>query len=333
MQKRILFVCIENSNRSQMAHAFANMLGNGIVKGYSAGSKPSGVVNPKAIAAMAQLGYDLSAHHSKPLEETKADAPFDAVVTMGCGDACPWMPAKKTFDWQIPDPKNLNPDAFNEVRDLIREKVAALVHELLLDDVNLDDYFEKGMTYEAYRALTASLVGEGKTTGSDQSERYIGYTQLNEQRMKRGDKTVQLLPEMKQALEQLQQPLRLLVITEAWCGDAAQLLPVFQQIAAASPLLQLRLVLRDENLPLMDAFLTNGKSRSIPVLIAMNGKGEELFHWGSQPAEAKTLVSHLKATGMEADAVKEKLHLWYAKNRGIAVQQELVALLQLPIVP
>ena len=127
MKKKLLFVCIENSNRSQMSQAFAKILGGNDVEAYSAGSKPSGIVNPKAIAAMKELGYDLSEHDSKSLDEVKAFAPFDAVVTMGCGDACPWMPAKKFIDWQIPDPKNMEPAAFNEVRDLIKSKVADLI--------------------------------------------------------------------------------------------------------------------------------------------------------------------------------------------------------------
>jgi protein-tyrosine-phosphatase len=130
MEKKILFVCIENSNRSQMSQAFANILGGSEVEAFSAGSKPSGVVNPKAIAAMKELGYDLSKHESKSLDEVKVFAPFDAVVTMGCGDACPWMPAKKFIDWQIPDPKNMEPKEFNEVRDLIADKVKSLLNEL-----------------------------------------------------------------------------------------------------------------------------------------------------------------------------------------------------------
>ena len=128
--KKILFVCIENSNRSQMSQAFAKILGGAGVEAYSAGSKPSGIVNPKAIAAMQELGYDLTIHDSKSLEEVKAAAPFDAVVTMGCGDACPWMPAKQFIDWQIPDPKHMEPAQFNEVRDFIKEKVKTLLQEL-----------------------------------------------------------------------------------------------------------------------------------------------------------------------------------------------------------
>jgi protein-tyrosine-phosphatase len=124
---KLLFVCIENANRSQMAQAFAKIHGGETVQSFSAGSRPSGVVNPKAIAAMADLGYDLTSHDSKSLEEVKAFAPFDAVVTMGCGDACPWMPATQHIDWQIPDPKHMEVADFHQVRDLISTKVAALV--------------------------------------------------------------------------------------------------------------------------------------------------------------------------------------------------------------
>ena len=128
--KKILFVCIENSNRSQMSQAFAKMIGGANVEAYSAGSKPSGVINPRAIAAMKELDYDLGRHQSKSLEEVKQFAPFDAVVTMGCGDACPWMPAKQFIDWQIPDPKNMEREQFNEVRDMIGEKVKELLSSI-----------------------------------------------------------------------------------------------------------------------------------------------------------------------------------------------------------
>lgn len=128
MKKKILFVCVENSNRSQMSQAFAAMLGGSQVAAYSAGSKPSGIINPKAIAAMKELGYDLTTHASKSLDEVKEYAPFDVVVTMGCGDACPWMPAKQFIDWQIPDPKNMAPLEFNAVRDMIAGKVRQLLN-------------------------------------------------------------------------------------------------------------------------------------------------------------------------------------------------------------
>ncbi|KYP13728.1 arsenate reductase ArsC [Flavihumibacter sp. CACIAM 22H1] len=131
-KKKLLFVCVENANRSQMSQAFANILGGNQVEAYSAGSKPSGLVNPKAIAAMKELGYDLAKHASKSLTEVEQFGPFDVVVTMGCGDACPWMPAKEFVDWQIPDPKYMEPAQFNEVRDYIRDQVKALLTKLAI---------------------------------------------------------------------------------------------------------------------------------------------------------------------------------------------------------
>jgi protein-tyrosine-phosphatase len=130
MKKRVLFVCVENSNRSQMSQAFARILGAENIEAYSAGSKPSGKINPKAIRTMKELGYDLSLHHSKSLEEVKKFAPFDAVITMGCGDACPWMPAKRFIDWEIPDPKDMNEADFRQVRDFIKTKVSEFLKSL-----------------------------------------------------------------------------------------------------------------------------------------------------------------------------------------------------------
>ncbi len=126
MKKRLLFVCVENSNRSQMAEAFARIHGGENIEAYSAGSRPSGVVNPKAVAAMREIGYDLSQHGSKSLDEIPNEE-YDFVATMGCGDACPLVRAKRREDWQIPDPKNLEPEEFRRVRDLIEEKVKAVL--------------------------------------------------------------------------------------------------------------------------------------------------------------------------------------------------------------
>lgn len=124
--KRFLFVCIENSNRSQMAQAFARMLGGGEVESYSAGSKPSGRINPKAVQAMAELGYDLTEHQSKGLDQVP-EVEYDYVVTMGCGDQCPFIPARHRADWQIPDPRDMAPEQFREVRDMIGLKVRGLL--------------------------------------------------------------------------------------------------------------------------------------------------------------------------------------------------------------
>jgi protein-tyrosine-phosphatase len=125
----VLFVCIENSNRSQMAEAFARMHGAGRVEAYSAGSRPSGRVNPRAIEFMRERDYDLSRHQSKSLGGLPPVA-YDVAVTMGCGDECPLVRATLREEWHIPDPKELPPDQFRAVRDLIEEKVKALLATL-----------------------------------------------------------------------------------------------------------------------------------------------------------------------------------------------------------
>ena len=127
--KRVLFVCVENSNRSQMAEAFARIHGGGRVEAFSAGSRPSGRINPKAVEAMKEVGYDLAAHASKGLEAFNGRR-FDAAVTMGCGDECPLVVTNRRVDWQIPDPKEMPPDQFRAVRDLIEQKVKQLLREL-----------------------------------------------------------------------------------------------------------------------------------------------------------------------------------------------------------
>ena len=127
--KRVLFVCVENSNRSQMAEAFARMHGGERVEAFSAGSRPSGRINPKAVEAMRELGYDLSAHASKSREEFDGTA-VDVAVTMGCGDACPLVRAARREEWQIPDPREMPPEQFRQVRDLIERKVTELIAQL-----------------------------------------------------------------------------------------------------------------------------------------------------------------------------------------------------------
>jgi protein-tyrosine-phosphatase len=128
MRKRVLFVCVENSNRSQMAEAFARMHGGDAVEALSAGSRPSGKINPKAVRFMAELGYDLARHASKSLDDI--DGEFDAVVTMGCGDSCPWVPAKRREDWALPDPREMDDAGYRAVRDEISARVRALLADL-----------------------------------------------------------------------------------------------------------------------------------------------------------------------------------------------------------
>ena len=126
--KRLLFVCVENSNRSQMAEAFARMQGGSGIEALSAGSNPSGRINPKAARFMAELGYDLAKQASKSLDDI--DGAFDAVVTMGCGDSCPWVPAARREDWALPDPRDMDDDGYRAVRDEIGRRVQQLLASL-----------------------------------------------------------------------------------------------------------------------------------------------------------------------------------------------------------
>jgi protein-tyrosine-phosphatase len=146
-EKNVLFVCIENSNRSQMAEAFAKMHGRGIVNAYSAGSRPSGKINPRAIEAMKLIGYDLAKHQSKSTDEmtdvlwlssgrSSDIVPFDYVITMGCGDECPFLPAIYREDWDIPDPKNLPMKEFIVIRNLIELKVKELLKKIKTKNEN-----------------------------------------------------------------------------------------------------------------------------------------------------------------------------------------------------
>lgn len=127
--KRVLFVCVENSNRSQMAEGFARTLGGADIQAFSAGSRPSGQINPRALQMMAERGIALDSQRSKSLDEI-GNEPFDAVVTMGCGDACPWVAAARRIDWALQDPKTLDEDGFRGVRDDIERRVKTLLDEL-----------------------------------------------------------------------------------------------------------------------------------------------------------------------------------------------------------
>lgn len=127
--KNVLFVCVENSCRSQMAEAFGNMYGQEIIKPYSSGSRPSGIVNPKAIKSMQEIGYDLSVHASKALSEIP-DIEYDLLVTMGCGDECPNIKSRQRQDWDIPDPKKMNGKEFAEIREFICTKVKELINKI-----------------------------------------------------------------------------------------------------------------------------------------------------------------------------------------------------------
>ena len=147
----------------------------------------------------------------------------------------------------------------------------------------MEKYFKSAMSFEEYRSRMDRLVETGDTTGSEKSLSRINYTKINRQRMARLDRTIILGDHVKQAARDILRPMYWIIITESWCGDAAQNIPVIEKIAAESPLVETRYILRDENLDLMDQFLENG-SRSIPKLIALDRANFEILGtWGSRP--------------------------------------------------
>ena len=189
------------------------------------------------------------------------------------------------------------------------------------------EYLAKALSYETYKQLITDLFARGQSTNPQPSEALTHYSQLNLQRMHRLDKTTEISPEIRQQLAQPVRPQTWLVLTEGWCGDAAQSIPVMEALARLNPDITLRYLLRDQNLELMDQHLTNGVSRSIPKLIAVdNATGEELFSWGPRPAALQELFYKMKADGMPFDNIKEELQRWYNKDKTQSIQQELATL-------
>jgi len=189
------------------------------------------------------------------------------------------------------------------------------------------EYLQKAMTYDAYRQLLGDLLAAGKTTGPNQSEAMRHYSELNMQRMHRLEKTIEILPEVEQQMQHIVKPQTWLVLTEGWCGDAAQSLPVMKAVADLNPLISIRLLLRDENLELMDRYLTGGVSRSIPKLIAVDpATGEELFTWGPRPLALQESFLGMRGEGLSYDVIKEELQRWYNKDKTAIIQHELSAL-------
>ncbi|KQS35393.1 thioredoxin family protein [Pedobacter sp. Leaf194] len=185
----------------------------------------------------------------------------------------------------------------------------------------------QGMDYLSYRALIDRLLLEGKATGDVTYD--LHYTKMNVQRMSRVDKTVSLTDELLSSINQLKENYKFLVITEGWCGDAAQIVPVFNKIATASlGKIELKFVLRDKNLPLIDAHLTNG-GRAIPVLLVLNETGDKvLASWAPRPQVLQQLLKEWRKETSEMTILSEKLHSWYAKDKTQTTQAELNTLLK-----
>jgi hypothetical protein len=180
-------------------------------------------------------------------------------------------------------------------------------------------------TYQEYKDLVSDLLAEGKSTGSNQSEDLTNYSMLNDRRMKRLDKTIKISEETRQKVQALKETQTWLVLTEGWCGDAAQNLPVLNKIAELNENINMKFVLRDENLELMDLFLTNG-GRSIPKLIALDKNNNVLKTWGPRPSFANKMVTEYKAKNGNLDAqFKQDLQVWYNKDKGKSTQEDFIA--------
>jgi Thioredoxin len=186
---------------------------------------------------------------------------------------------------------------------------------------------DQGLTYAQYRALVDEAVAQGRTTGPKQTEELAAYTKLNAQRMKRLDKTTELRPEVAAALAQVEAVWYWLVLTEGWCGDAAQNIPGLEHLAqAAGGHVRTRYLLRDEHPALMDAYLTNG-GRSIPKLVCLRAPDlAVLGTWGPRPQPAQALVNDARARQVPYAEYNYQLQVWYNHNHGQALQTELLAL-------
>lgn len=180
------------------------------------------------------------------------------------------------------------------------------------------------LSFDEYLSLNELLVKAGSTTGEHHNDSYANYTRLNFSRMKRLLKTVQLTADQTACVRALNKPMTWLVITEAWCGDAAQNLPVLKIIADQNPDIDLKIVLRDDNEELMEQFLTNG-TKSIPKMIILEKNSHEVIAtWGPRPKEAAAMVQKEKeAKGKLDDAFKQELQKWYNQDGGIAVARDV----------
>lgn len=185
------------------------------------------------------------------------------------------------------------------------------------------------MDYSQYFALVKQLAEQNQTSGLEQSAQRIQATRLNAQRMKRLTTTLELLPEIKMELSQTRNQWKWFILSEAWCGDGAQNIPVIAKIASFLPNVSLQILLRDENPEIMDAYLTNG-SRSIPKLICLDDKNREVGTWGPRPQAIQQKVLELKKQNptISHDDFLLQLHSWYAQDKGISLQQEIISLLK-----
>ncbi|MBC5835128.1 thioredoxin family protein [Flavobacterium sp. F372] len=187
---------------------------------------------------------------------------------------------------------------------------------------------QNSLSYSAYRTLVSKLIDDGKSTGNEQSADLLHYSELNEVRMNRLEKTLKMDSEVLEKLQNLKSKQTWLVISEGWCGDAAQILPIIKLMAEASENIDLKIVLRDEHEDLINQFLTNG-AKSIPKLLILDENANLINHWGPRPEGAKNLIIDYKAKhGIVDEPAKIALQKWYLDDKGISTMKEIVAMLQ-----
>lgn len=182
------------------------------------------------------------------------------------------------------------------------------------------------VSYETFFNITREQAEQGRTSGTSQDTLLVEATRLNAQRMKRIDKQFEITTEMQEALAGIDREQKWIVITETWCGDSAQILPFIGKIAAASPHIDLQIILRDENLDFMDQYLTNGRSRSIPKLVSFDAaSGEELASWGPRPKLIQDQIDVFMKANPAAthEELSKEVHTWYAQDKGQAIISEL----------
>lgn len=201
-----------------------------------------------------------------------------------------------------------------------------------LEDISVKDIIheslKKAISYQDYRSVVHDLVEENSTSGLEKTEALANYTMLNDRRMKRWDKTINISVEIQDRLSKFQGNVTWLVITESWCGDAAHVIPVLNKIAELSENIDLKLVFRDENEALMDQFLTNGGRAIAKLIMIDNVAGEVVNTFGPRPSEATQMVNDYKAKhGALTAEFKEELQVWYNKNKGQNIIDDLIALL------
>lgn len=188
---------------------------------------------------------------------------------------------------------------------------------------------QNGLLYNDFVDLIKNKIEQTDSNSLNADEKHLfDYTKLNYQRMLRIDKTYKVPIEIEYLIKKIDTYQLWMVLTEDWCGDSAQNLPYFNKYAALNINIDLRILERDKNLEIIDEYLTNGKSRSIPKIVAFNKNGDELFIWGPRPKEAEDLLYKLKAEGLQKDEYVEKLHLWYGRNRGKALESEFIEILK-----